>query len=138
MSKLRVTERNSIIEDYRQGIVNPSFEVIPSKRTKGKYTVRPRTRQLSEAEITTISGKNKTPETAPSEPVIPSKSLKHEINSKLYSNISELQNQLNAQMMMKLNDLNSKMERIKEKKRQKKLAKNLEQESLEDEAPPAK
>jgi hypothetical protein len=135
MSRLKTTERNSIIEDYRQGIVNARYEVIPSKRTKGKYTVTPRPRPLTDSEVAAIGGRDRSLENTSLAQIsalgsgqgVPTskdaKKIKHEIDTKLYSNISELQNQLNAQMMMRLNEINSKLERIKEKKRAKKTLK---------------
>ncbi len=42
MSRLPISKRNALIDDYHNGIENPDYEVIPSKTTKGKYTVRKR------------------------------------------------------------------------------------------------
>lgn len=40
--RLKDSERNALIENYRNGIVDPNYEVIPSKTTTGKYTIRRR------------------------------------------------------------------------------------------------
>ena len=42
MSRLAISKRNAIIDDFHNGIQDPDYEVIPSKTTKGKYTVRKR------------------------------------------------------------------------------------------------
>ena len=42
MSRLPISKRNAIIDDFHNGIEDPDYEVIPSKTTKGKYTVRKR------------------------------------------------------------------------------------------------
>jgi hypothetical protein len=47
MSRLADSQRNSLIEDFRNGIVNPDFDIIPNKNVKGKYTVRKRKVPLS-------------------------------------------------------------------------------------------
>ena len=47
---IKVSLRNSIIEDYRNGIINPDYEVVKTK-TKGRYTVRRRKVPLTEEEI---------------------------------------------------------------------------------------
>ena len=41
-------KRNAIIDDFHNGIQDPEYEVIPSKTTKGKYTVRKRKPEVAE------------------------------------------------------------------------------------------
>ena len=50
MSTLKRSERNSIIEDYRNGVLNPNYEVIQTK-TKGRYTVRKRKIPLTDEQL---------------------------------------------------------------------------------------
>lgn len=40
--RLKDSERNALIENFRNGITDPNYEVIPSKTTTGKYTIRRR------------------------------------------------------------------------------------------------
>ena len=54
MSTLKRSERNCIIEDYRNGIIHPNYEVIQTK-TKGRYTVRKRKVPLTEEQLATLS-----------------------------------------------------------------------------------
>ena len=42
MSRLPDSKRNALIADFQEGIINEDYEVIPSKTTKGRYTVRRR------------------------------------------------------------------------------------------------
>ena len=39
-TRLPASKRNALISDFNAGVDNPDYEVIPSKTTKGKYTVR--------------------------------------------------------------------------------------------------
>ena len=55
MSTLKRSERNCIIEDYRNGIIHPNYEVIQTK-TKGRYTVRKRKVPLTEEQLATLTG----------------------------------------------------------------------------------
>jgi len=38
--RIKSSERNKVIEDFRNGKPDPNYEVFPSKKEKGKYTVR--------------------------------------------------------------------------------------------------
>ena len=40
--RLADSKRNELIANYMEGKEDPDYEVIPSKTTKGKYTVRKR------------------------------------------------------------------------------------------------
>jgi hypothetical protein len=42
MTRLPDSQRNSLIEDFRKGVVTPDYDIIPNKNIKGKYTVRGR------------------------------------------------------------------------------------------------
>ena len=59
MSTLKRSERNSIIEDYRNGVLNPNYEVIQTK-TKGRYTVRKRKVPLTEEQLATLTDNSAT------------------------------------------------------------------------------
>ena len=50
MSRLPASKRNALIDDFHNGIEDPDYEVIPSKTTKGRYTVRKR-KQDSEHDV---------------------------------------------------------------------------------------
>ena len=56
--RLSTSERNSILADFQAGKETPGYEVIPSKTTKGKYTVR-RKKEETPAEPAPVT----TPET---------------------------------------------------------------------------
>ena len=47
MSRLPISKRNAIIDDFHNGIQDPDYEVIPSKHTKGRYTVRKRKQEVA-------------------------------------------------------------------------------------------
>ena len=53
-STLKRSERNCIIEDFRNGIINPNYEVIQTK-TKGRYTVRKRKVPLTEEQLAALN-----------------------------------------------------------------------------------
>ena len=40
--RLRDSKRNELIANFQEGIMDPEYEVIPNKTTKGKYTIRKR------------------------------------------------------------------------------------------------
>ena len=131
MSTLKRSERNCIIEDYRNGIINPNYEVIQTK-TKGRYTVRKRKVPLTEEQIAALDNgddeydddimersgaersdatrstpQRKTPrKTQPRKTVAPEQYY----NS---SAINDLQNQLNQQMLYRLNELTNKVVKLK-------------------------
>ena len=48
MSRLSISKRNALIADYNDGKEDPDYEVIPSKTTKGKYTVRKRKQPIDQ------------------------------------------------------------------------------------------
>ena len=52
---LKRSERNSIIEDFRNGIINPEYEVKATK-TKGRYTVRKRKVPLTDEQMEQLDG----------------------------------------------------------------------------------
>jgi hypothetical protein len=51
MSRLPDSQRNGLIEDFRNGIIDPNFEVIPNPKVNGKYTVRRRKVALPTGEV---------------------------------------------------------------------------------------
>ena len=128
MSTLKRSERNSIIEDYRNGVLNPNYEVIQTK-TKGRYTVRRRKVPLTEEQLEQLSnqGANDEPEV-----VMPSfNQITAPINtpvkrSKKENALFDLQNQFNTQMLYRLNDLTNKVIKLKAWK------KKMKQEMYED------
>ena len=138
MSELKRSERNSIIEDYRNGVLNPNYEVIQTK-TKGRYTVRKRkipltNEQLRDAPKATSFGsgipsgatgyEDKTQEESMSKVNGPKRSKKENA-------LFDLQNQLNAQMLYRLNELTNKV--IKLKTWKKKMKKDLYEDEDEGE-----
>ena len=103
---LKQSERNSIIEDFRNGIQNPDYEVIATK-TKGKYMVRKRKVPLTEEQM-------EAPTEAP-----PVKRSKKE------NALFDLQNQLNTQLLYRLNDLTEKVTKLKAWKKKVKAKHNI-------------
>jgi hypothetical protein len=43
--RLKISERNRIIENYRNGTPDPNYDVIPNKTQEGKYTIRKKVQQ---------------------------------------------------------------------------------------------
>ena len=135
MSTLKRSERNSIIEDYRNGVLNPNYEVIQTK-TKGRYTVRRRKVPLTEEQLEQLSnqGANDEPEV-----VMPSfNQITAPINtpvkrSKKENALFDLQNQFNTQMLYRLNDLTNKV--IKLKAWKKKMKQEMYEDDEESEQP---
>lgn len=58
MSRLPISKRNAIIDDFHNGIQDPDYEVIPSKTTKGKYTVRKRKQETMEEQEPVVEKEN--------------------------------------------------------------------------------
>ena len=120
---LKRSERNSIIEDYRNGILNPDYEVIPTK-TKGRYTVRKRKTPLTESQLAELEaaqdnelvdeeGEPVKPKAAPRKTATkqsPQGEIQTVREKALYT---ELQNQLNSQMLLQLNELTNKVSKLK-------------------------
>ena len=125
---IKVSLRNSIIEDYRNGIINPDYEVVKTK-TKGRYTVRKRKVPLTEEEINELQ--NNTPEQQTrgesvrrslersetayrslADPMPPT-SLAMPKVSKKENALFDLQNQLNAQLLYRINELTDKVSKLK-------------------------
>ena len=124
---IKVSLRNSIIEDYRNGIINPDYEVVKTK-TKGRYTVRKRKVPLTEEEINELQ--NNTPEQQTrgynsieriksetayrslADPMPPT-SLTMPKVSKKENALFDLQNQLNAQLLYRINELTDKVSKLK-------------------------
>ena len=156
MSTLKRSERNCIIEDYRNGIINPNYEVIQTK-TKGRYTVRKRKVPLTEEQIAALdnggdeyddeydddikerSGAERsdatrsTPQRKTQRKTQPRKTVAPEqyYNSSV---INDLQNQLNQQMLYRLNELTNKVVKLKTWK--KKIKQDLYSEDVEPQVEP--
>ena len=47
-TRLSISKRNALIQDYRDGKTNPDYDIIPSKTVKGKFTVRKRKQPLQQ------------------------------------------------------------------------------------------
>ena len=115
MSTLKRSERNSIIEDYRNGVLNPNYEVIQTK-TKGRYTVRKRKipltdEQLEQLNDITIHDHNDDIDHVQQiETTNKPNSVKR---SKKENALFDLQNQLNTQMLYRLNELTNKVTKLK-------------------------
>ena len=120
MSTLKRSERNSIIEDYRNGVLNPNYEVIQTK-TKGRYTVRKRKVPLTDEQLEQLST---------IDDIVPPQGVGHDDSSivqhtqqpikpnsvkrsKKENSLFDLQNQLNTQMLYRLNELTNKVIKLK-------------------------
>ena len=141
MSTLKRSERNCIIEDFRNGIINPNYEVIQTK-TKGRYTVRKRKVPLTEEQIAALDDeafheeedasanrsvpKRKVPREMPHE--YPSQNIDYRALM-VKDRFNDLQNQLNQQMLYRLNELTNKVVKLKTWK--KKLKQELYTEDVE-------
>ena len=130
MSTLKRSERNSIIEDYRNGVLNPNYEVIQTK-TKGRYTVRKRKIPLTDEQLEQLNQvANDDVQQSVQQPV------KQQINgvkrSKKENALFDLQNQLNTQMLYRLNELTNKVIKLKawKKKMKHEMYEEDEQESI--------
>ena len=123
---IKVSLRNSIIEDYRNGIINPDYEVVKTK-TKGRYTVRKRKVPLTEEEINELQNNNTTEQQTRgynsienrdntyrslADPMPPT-SLTMPKVSKKENALFDLQNQLNAQLLYRINELTDKVSKLK-------------------------
>ena len=143
MSTLKRSERNCIIEDYRNGIINPNYEVIQTK-TKGRYTVRKRKVPLTEEQIAALdNGDDEYDDDDVEEPVTPQRKTQRKtqprktVASEQYYNssvINDLQNQLNQQMLYRLNELTNKVVKLKTWK--KKVKQDLYCEDVEPQVEP--
>ena len=126
-STLKRSERNCIIEDFRNGIINPNYEVIQTK-TKGRYTVRKRKVPLTEEQLAALDNDDDI-EQGDDEPMPRTKSTprKQGTPQRNFNNnitkwneafrpndqIFDLQNQLNEQMLYRLNELTNKVIKLK-------------------------
>ena len=144
MSTLKRSERNCIIEDYRNGIINPNYEVIQTK-TKGRYTVRKRKVPLTEEQIAALDngGDDEYDDDVVEEPVTPQRKTQRKtqprktVAPEQYYNssvINDLQNQLNQQMLYRLNELTNKVVKLKTWK--KKVKQDLYSEDVEPQVEP--
>ena len=131
MSTLKRSERNSIIEDYRNGVLNPNYEVIQTK-TKGRYTVRKRKIPLTDEQLEQL---NQVSNDDVQQSV--QQSVQQQINgvkprSKKENALFDLQNQLNTQMLYRLNELTNKVIKLKawKKKMKHEIYEEDEQESI--------
>ena len=131
MSTLKRSERNSIIEDYRNGVLNPNYEVIQTK-TKGRYTVRKRKIPLTDEQLEQL---NQVANDDVQQSV--QQSVQQQINgvkprSKKENALFDLQNQLNTQMLYRLNELTNKVIKLKawKKKMKHEIYEEDEQETI--------
>ena len=131
MSTLKRSERNSIIEDYRNGVLNPNYEVIQTK-TKGRYTVRKRKIPLTDEQLEQL---NQVANDDVQQSV--QQSVQQPVNgvkprSKKENALFDLQNQLNTQMLYRLNELTNKVIKLKawKKKMKHEMYEEDEQESI--------
>ena len=127
-STLKRSERNCIIEDFRNGIINPNYEVIQTK-TKGRYTVRKRKVPLTEEQLAQLTQHDDdgeydddydepTPRTksTPRKQGTPQRNNSQVIDYAGFrqdSKYFDLQNQLNEQMLYRLNELTNKVIKLK-------------------------
>ena len=112
---LKRSERNGIIEDFRNGIINPEYEVKATK-TKGRYTVRKRKVPLTDEQMEELGGGEQSAEPKVSAQLPPmstppmAPSMKR---SKKENALFELQNQLNSQMLSQITELTNKVAKLK-------------------------
>ena len=132
-STLKRSERNCIIEDFRNGIINPNYEVIQTK-TKGRYTVRKRKVPLTEEQLAQLTQHDddddgeydddepmpRTKSTPRRNKVAVSSTPQHNNSQAIDyagfrqdSKYFDLQNQLNEQMLYRLNELTNKVIKLK-------------------------
>jgi hypothetical protein len=52
--KLKTSERNKIIEDYKAGTIHPDYEIVTTK-VAGKYIVKPRKQKLTEEQVKKVN-----------------------------------------------------------------------------------
>ena len=116
MSTLKRSERNSIIEDYRNGVLNPNYEVIQTK-TKGRYTVRKRKVPLTDEQLEQLNEVRDEPESMREPTTMPTPMREPTAvgvkRSKKENALFDLQNQLNTQMLYRLNELTNKVIKLK-------------------------
>jgi hypothetical protein len=119
--RLKTSDRNKIIADYKTGTLHPDFEIITTK-VEGKYIVRPRKIQLTEEQIQKV--KPKVVEEAPSS--LPSFSVPKKAN--LTEEGLQSQCQLNFQLLEEMKNLKKKIKKLKHRV--------FDEEDLPEEAPP--
>ena len=105
------SERNSIIEDFRNGIINPEYEVKATK-TKGRYTVKKRKVPLTDEQLEQLSG-GQSSDKADVDTSEPKMKLPPMKRSKKENALFELQNQLNSQMLSQITELTNKVAKLK-------------------------
>ena len=108
---LKRSERNSIIEDFRNGIINPEYEVKATK-TKGRYTVKKRKVPLTDEQLEQLSG-GQSSDKADVDTSEPKMKLPPMKRSKKENALFELQNQLNSQMLTQITELTNKVAKLK-------------------------
>ena len=113
---LKRSERNSIIEDFRNGIINPEYEVKATK-TKGRYTVRKRKVPLTDEQMEQLDGGEEQEDQpkvrAPTKNATITQQLPPVKRSKKENALFELQNQLNSQMLTQITELTNKVAKLK-------------------------
>ncbi len=133
-NRIKASIRNRIIEDYRNGIVNSDYVCIPSK-TKGRYTIRARKTPLTpeqceelsanmnvDGHTWTSSARGDDTGDVDIEPQAPRTQQQPQTQtqikkSKKENSLFELQNQLNSQLMYRVNDLTNQVSKMKEWKK---------------------
>jgi len=138
---LKRSERNSIIEDYRNGIINPDYEVKATK-TKGRYTVKKRKVPLSDEQLDELQNvddnveepvKQRRVRTTNVAEVKPEQVIPNVKRSKKENSLFELQNQMNSQMLAQITELTNKVAKLKAWK--KKMKHELYEEVIEPQQP---
>ena len=113
---LKRSERNSIIEDFRNGIINPEYEVKATK-TKGRYTVRKRKVPLTDEQMNELDGGEEQEDQPKVRTVAKNTTITQQLpplkRSKKENALFELQNQLNSQMLTQITELTNKVAKLK-------------------------
>jgi hypothetical protein len=118
--KLKTSERNKIIEDYKAGTIHPDYEIVTTK-VAGKFIVKPRKQKLTEEQVKKVNiTPRATEKSSPSfdlgkltkvetielpKPVVEKKKASKEM--------LELQIQINQQMMNEVGHLRKKIKKLK-------------------------
>ena len=114
------SQRNSIIADFQNGVINPDYEVVPTK-TKGKYIVRKRATPLTDEELEELQNQadEEVIEEVDEKPKLRKRTKKQSegldipTTPKEKALFVELQNQLNSQMLNQINELTCKVGKLK-------------------------
>ena len=126
--RLPDSKRNELISKFNKGVIDPDYEVIPSKNTEGRYTIRKRKVQLPVPDQPTEeSPEEQTQEPDNQEQLIPQEDIDPYLDDRAYmpqvklnknAMFRELQIQMNKMMIENMKLMRQQLKST-EKKRQK-------------------